>query len=230
MTKYTYLAIDLLSVAFPFLASFEHRVRFWKKWRGLFLGIFIMSLIFIPWDIIFTAKGIWGFNERYLIGFDIAGLPLEEWLFFVLIPYACMFLYEVMRHFVPEDVLGPYSRQLSAVIVVVLFIVGFMHLQLAYTSITFIATALFLAYHAFVAKNAWLGRFFIGYAVSLIPFFLVNGLLTGSWLEEPIVWYDNTENLGIRMGTIPLEDSIYLMLLLLIVTTFYERALDRSHG
>jgi lycopene cyclase domain-containing protein len=70
----------------------------------------------------------------------------------------------------------------------------------------------------------------VGYGISLIPFFLVNGILTGWLLEEPIVWYDNAENLGIRLGTIPVEDSIYLLLLLGIVTVFYERPLARDHS
>jgi len=99
-----------------------------------------------------------------------------------------------------------------------------------YTNVTFFCTALFLAYHVFVAKSPWLGRFYMGYAVSLIPFFLVNGILTGWLLPEPIVWYNNAENLGIRLNTIPIEDSMYLLFFLLIVITFYERALGRVHG
>ena len=38
------------------------------------------------------------------------------------------------------------------------------------------------------------------------------------------------ENLGIRMNTIPLEDSMYLLFFLLLTITFYERALKREHG
>jgi lycopene cyclase domain-containing protein len=43
----------------------------------------------------------------------------------------------------------------------------------------------------------------------LIPFFIVNGILTGSFIEVPIVSYDNLENLGIRLFTIPIEDIGY---------------------
>jgi lycopene cyclase domain-containing protein len=49
----------------------------------------------------------------------------------------------------------------------------------------------------------------------LIPFFIVNGVLTGSFILNEVVWYDNTENLGIRMFTIPIEDSIYAFSLIL---------------
>ncbi len=222
MGSLTYLAIDLISVAFPLLASFETRLRFWKNWPGLFLGIAVMMVFFVPWDVAFTAEGIWGFNEAFLIGIEIAGLPIEEWLFFLLISYSCIFLYEVMRYFISKDLLGPSAKWMSGMLSAVLLIIALFHIDQAYTFITFLSTSLVLGVHAFLLKSPWLGRFFIGYAVSLVPFFLVNGILTGSWIEEPIVWYNDQENLGLRLGTIPIEDPIYLMLMLLIVTTVYE--------
>ena len=54
-----------------------------------------------------------------------------------------------------------------------------------------------------------LSSFIVSYIFILIPFFIINGLLTGSFILEEIVWYNDNYNLGIRIGTIPLEDIFY---------------------
>ena len=71
-----------------------------------------------------------------------------------------------------------------------------------------------IAYNYFRSK---LRPFLATYIVILIPFFLVNGILTGTGIEDQVVWYNNDENLGIRMLTIPVEDTIYNLGMLLTV-------------
>jgi lycopene cyclase domain-containing protein len=56
----------------------------------------------------------------------------------------------------------------------------------------------------------------------LIPFFIVNGILTGSGLKQPVVWYNNAENIGIRLFTIPVEDIAYGLELILANIFFFE--------
>jgi len=230
MERYYYLGLDLLSIAFPLAASFEPRIAYWRKWRGLFTGIAVMALVFLAWDAIFTAHGVWGFSTRYTLGIRFLHLPLEEWLFFLAIPYSCVYLYEVMRYAVRKDVLGRLARPLSIALIFALSAIAALYHDRVYTVITFLCTALLLTVHVFLLKSPYLGRFFIGYAISLVPFFIVNGILTGWLLPEPIVWYNNAENLGLRMGTIPLEDSVYLLFFLLLTITFHERVLRREHG
>ena len=219
---YLYLLLNALTLAYPLAQSFEKRLRFYKGWAGLFAGIAIVGGGFIVWDAWFTSMGVWGFNPTYLTGVQLGNLPIEEWLFFLTVPYACVFLYEVMNYFVKRDVLGPYAHRMALGLAVVLLIVAFIPPFRWYTGLTFVLTAAFLLVHALWLKRPWLGRFFVSYAVALVPFFLVNGALTGSFTDAPVVWYNDVENLGIRLFTIPIEDSMYGLLLLLGTVTVYE--------
>ena len=220
---YTYLLVNLLSLAYPLAQSFERRLQLYRQWRALFPAIAITGAFFIVWDVLFTSWGVWGFNPRYLSGINIGNLPLEEWLFFITIPYACIFVYEVMNYFVKRDVLGKIARPLAIALGIALLVGGALAWGKWYTSTTALLAGAALLLVAFSGQSKWLGRFFIGYAVSLVPFLLVNGLLTGSFLDEPVVWYNDAENLGIRLFTIPVEDTVYMLLLLLMNTAIYER-------
>jgi lycopene cyclase domain-containing protein len=166
--------------------------------------------------------GVWGFNPRYVTGIKIVNLPLEEWLFFIAIPYACVFTYVSLKYIFRKDYFGKYAKQISLAFVLGLSIVAIFNYYRIYTSVTFALTAIFILLHLYVFKSDYLGRFYFTYMFILIPFFIVNGLLTGSFIPEEVVFYDDTQNLGIRLFTIPIEDSVYGLLLILMNVTFYE--------
>ncbi|MCF8234303.1 MAG: lycopene cyclase domain-containing protein [Bacteroidales bacterium] len=218
----TYLWINLLSISIPFLASFDPRLGFYRNWKYLFPAMLLTMLLFIPWDIVFTEKGIWGFNPVYLSGISLFGLPLGEWLFFIAIPYACLFTYEALKYLVRKDYYEKYVTRINYVLMAILVILGLVFIERAYTSLTFVLTAVFIALQQFIIKGKYLGRFYFSFLIVLIPFFIVNGILTGSFIEDQVVWYSDAENLGIRMFTIPVEDSVYALLLLMMNVTFYE--------
>jgi len=222
MEKYYYLLINIFTISIPLMKSFDHRVRFISRWKGLLLGISITGLVFIIWDIAFTKIGVWGFNPTYLTGINIVNLPLEEWLFFITVPYACMFIYEAMNYYVKTDILGKMGYPITYILIIVLFILGLIFLDNWYTGLTFLLTAGYLLFIVIKIKPNYLGRFYIGYIISFIPFLLVNGILTGSFIPNEIVWYNNNENLSIRIFTIPIEDSIYMLLLLIMNISIYE--------
>jgi lycopene cyclase domain-containing protein len=222
-----YLWLDLFALSYPLAQSFEHRLQYYKKWYALFPAIFIVGLGFIIWDVAFTQAGVWGFNDRYLLGVKFLDLPIEEWLFFLLIPYACIFIYECTLYFIPKRIFKGIALPFTILYGSVVLVVGLMHWGHAYTSVTFLLSALVIAVFLLVKRPDFLDRFWLGYIFSLIPFLLVNGVLTGSWLEDPVVWYNDAENLGIRIATIPLDDTVYLFLLLFSITWIYEGLLKR---
>ena len=216
-----YLYVDLLTLSAPLLLSLDKKVAFYKSWKYLFPAIFVMGTFFILKDVVFAAYEIWGFNDRYLIGFRMLGLPIEEWAFFVVVPYAIVFIYACLVAYLTVDPLKNIHRPLLIGLSIVLLVVAVIFYDRLYTSIIFALTALLLLYNVW-RRQPWLSMFTLAYLVSLIPFFLVNGILTGSFLAEPIVWYDDTQNLGIRLFTIPIEDSIYSLMMFLMTIQIME--------
>ncbi len=228
MEHFLYLSLLLVSLAYPLARSFENRIRFVRFWPGIFLGTGVMMLLFIPWDIWFTSKQVWGFNENYITGIKIGNLPVEEWLFFIIVPYICVFIYEVLNYFVPAPVLAPIQNKITGVLILISFVVSVFYVDRLYTFTTFSLLTLFLVWHLIVNRSTYLGRFYLAYIIIQIPFLLVNGTLTGMFTEEPVVWYNNAENMGLRIITIPVEDMGYNMLMLLIVITVLEQFKTRK--
>ena len=100
-TRYYYLLLMLLSISYPFIRSFEKKISFYKNWKALALATTLMMMIFITWDVIFTSLSVWSFNDRYILGYKLLSLPIEEWMFFVCVPYSCIFIHEVLNYFFP---------------------------------------------------------------------------------------------------------------------------------
>ena len=200
-----------------------------------------MSALFIPWDIFFTARGIWGFSDAYTIGWKLGGLPLEEWLFFLCIPYACLFTYHCFKLLITRPISEVWGRRIAWFVIALTLAITFFYMGRWYTVAAHGLCALFLIGHVLLFKSRYLNWFFMMYAVILIPFLTSNGILTGLdfWnysfintspesISEKIVWYNNGHNLGLRFFSMPADDLAYGMLMLLMVVTGYEWSQKRS--
>lgn len=224
--KYTYLLIDVLCIAVPLLASFHKLSPFYKDWKFYLPVNIAVAAFFLVWDAVFTDMGIWGFNEAYITGIKLYNLPIEEMLFFICIPYACTYTYYVIStHVKIKTTVMPLY--ISRMLIPLLTVTAALNIERLYTSVTFLLLSVLLVFMV-TSKNKIPPGFYPTYLLMLVPFFISNGLLTGSWLEEPIVWYNNDHNLGIRIWTIPLEDAFYAMLLLLLNISAYEWVKSKS--
>ncbi len=216
--NWLYLALDLGSIAVPLAFSFDKRIAFYRNWKYLFPALFIMAFIFLVWDAWFTAEGIWEFNSNYVLGIDIGNMPFEEYLFFIFIPYACVFTHEALKFYIPETKIDRHGRPIANWLIILFTGIAVVYHDRLYTLVTFSSLAVALAICNYVLKFKGLGRFFFSYLVTVIPFLLVNGFLTAM----PVLIYNNDENSGIRIGTIPLEDFFYWMLLYLGGVVIFE--------
>jgi lycopene cyclase domain-containing protein len=205
-------------VFFPVVLSFDKKVAFYKSWKFIWPGMALTGLFFLFWDVIFTMKGVWSFNPKYIISLTFFRLPLEEMLFFLTVPFACIFIYACLNYYIKWQFDNRLTRIISNLLILLSVLILIFHYNRIYTAITFglMLAVVALLQHGF--KVRWLNRYYMAYIVALIPFYIVNGILT----SVPVVLYNNYQNMGMRVGTIPFEDHFYLMVLLLMNIGFFE--------
>ena len=221
--KYLYLSINFFTILVPFLFSFHKKLKFHINFGSFLKASVLVALPFIAWDAIFTSMGIWGFNDDYVSGIKILGLPIEEILFFFCIPFSCVFTYHCLRIFFKMEWSKKWEQIIILSLVSFLLIVGFICIQQLYTSVTFISLGIVLLLLKYIFRVNWLPQLLTVYVILLIPFSIVNGILTGTGLEEPVVWYNEAHIIGIRILTIPFEDVFYGLALILLNVFFFTR-------
>lgn len=217
-----YAWIILGSIAGPLLLSFDKKVHFIGKLKALLPAVFAVGIVFLIWDQYFTQNNIWGFTPNYLLGIYLGDLPLEECLFFLVVPYCCLFIYEVIRAWFPKRKTALTARIFAFLMVFSGLYLGIQHMENWYTASACIGAAMLILGIYFVNKARWFGDFTLAFLVVLLPFLIVNGLLTGAASQEPVVWYNEEHIIGVRIVTIPLEDIYYNLCMLLPVTALYE--------
>jgi lycopene cyclase domain-containing protein len=219
---YTYFLILAASLAGPLALSFDKKVAFYKNWKYAFPAIIIPALLFVIWDMFFTAKGVWSFNEAYFTGIKLYNLPLEEVLFFFIVPYCSIFIYACIKSYFPDLKNKKWADLFLKILAVALIVAGLSKFDKYYTASVYIFTGVFILI-VYLFRNYFKSfdavSFLVAYAICLIPFLIVNGFLTAI----PVVQYNDAENLGIRIYTIPFEDAFYGMLLILMNIVIYEK-------
>ena len=208
MNLYLWILVGIAVV--PLALSFDKKVHYISSWPAVFAAAGIVGAVYIGWDILKTAADVWGFVERYAGSFRILGLPPAEILFFLVVPFSCIFIYAVVRAYFKERSVR-IPRWIWFVVAAVLALLGVIFRSQVYTLTVLLSVAVFFALTAAVRPGLLGSRhFWLALLLSYVPFLIFNGLLTAI----PIVVYNDLENWGIRVYTIPLEDFFYSFSLL----------------
>jgi lycopene cyclase domain-containing protein len=213
-----YLWLNIATFGTIFL-SFDKKVAFYKYFKSLAIAMFLTAIVFIPWDSLFTYEGVWGFNDFYILGPRLFKLPLEEWLFFITVPFSCTFIHYVLKAYFKNPFSTRFTSIFWLIFSILIVLIGVLYSDQYYTFSSFLIAGV-AVFVINLYNPKFMTDFMLTYLIALIPFLIVNSILTGSFTEEPVVWYNDTHNFGIRLGTIPLEDTVYNLLLLLLSTFF----------
>ena len=221
--KYLYLVIEIGVIIIPLAFSFDKKLMFYKNFKTLALSMSLVAAFYIIWDIYFTKNNIWGFNTYYYSSLTLIGLPIEEWLFFFIVPYASIFIHQSLILYFPKVELSVSTTNIITYALIVLFIIlsifYYKHIYTLFNAILVLSVLIVSLY----TKTRLLNKFYLSFLIILIPFLIVNGILTGSYIRNEIVWYNADAIIGIRISTIPIEDVSYAFNLLFFNLFLFDK-------
>lgn len=217
LNNFSYLAINIFICIVPILFSFEKKILFYRNYKIFIPSILIISIAFIVVDSLAAFYGIWSFNSNYVIGIKLFSLPIEEILFFVTAQYSSIFIYEVLRYYYKQDkVEKKYFYLIIGLFFIILSLLLKEHLYTFFVIFTFGLLMVALFFDKKIFPNSF---YFIFISIEMIPFLIVNSFLTAL----PIVKYNTNAILNIRFYTIPLEDFVYLLILVTSSILIYQK-------
>ena len=110
MNAWQYLLVLGLCVAVTLPLEIIGGARVYRRHKALLAKLVPVVLVFAGWDLIAVRRGDWWFSARYILGPRVAGLPVEEWLFFLVVPVCALLTYEVLGHWA-RRLRSPYGRR-----------------------------------------------------------------------------------------------------------------------
>ena len=201
-----YFYLNLAIIAFPLVFSFERRIKFYKRFRALVVALLIVGVFFVSWDVFATYRGDWSFNPAYVNEVKVLGLPLEEILFFITVPYSCLFVFDAMGHFFEDKKLFNPKKWVPLIIAGLVILSAFVFYGQEYTFLGILSVGLTILFvtlvnvQLFSSRSYWIYTF-----LTLVLFLIFNYILT----SYPVVEYSSNAITGIRVLTIPIEDFMF---------------------
>lgn len=225
-----YLLFDLAILAVPFLLGASRFAWFYDRLGVALRATLVVAVPFVAWDAAVAGRH-WWFNPQHVLGVGAFGLPVEELLFFLAVPLACLFTWEKLlggdrARGRPDAALGGLPLRWLYPLVWAAIPLGIVAAAqgLEYTGYALVALGtVALLDHALGVGLLVVPRALAYFGVVLLLTVACNGYLTA----RPVVLYGEAYQLGVRLYTIPLEDFVYGLALVWGATLLYQRRLGR---
>ena len=107
LERFSYVGVLLFVVFGSIWLEVFLRTRVLARWRRLLLSMVLPLIVFILWDAYAIASGHWTFDVNRILGLQVvAGVPIDEVLFFIVIPFASILTLEAVRSVKPHWSVG----------------------------------------------------------------------------------------------------------------------------
>jgi lycopene cyclase domain-containing protein len=91
--QYLFLLLGCLLITAP-LEVFGSGV--YRQMRRVAAALLPVAAVFVVWDVLAIAGDVWSYNPRYVTGWHIGIVPVEELLFFLVIPLCGLLTYSAV--------------------------------------------------------------------------------------------------------------------------------------
>ena len=102
LDRFQYLLLMALCLLITLPLEILLGARVWAQPRRLLAALAIPVVVFVVWDVAAIAREHWSYNPRYVTGWELGNLPVEELAFFVVIPICGLLTYEAVRRILHE--------------------------------------------------------------------------------------------------------------------------------
>jgi len=221
---FIYIGILLVTFIIPVLLELRKSTGFFYNLKYLVPAIVFSGAIYIIWDLRFEEKSIWVFNNEFLTGISILNLPLEEWIYFFVLPFLGVFIYEFVKHRFNNFEYPKFFLAFSLVLLVLFGIIAYLSRQKLFPFFLFFLLTIYLGYTVFRNRfKKHYSKFYLAFFILIIPFTIINGVIT----TLPVIEYNPDHILGIHVYAIPVENFASLFLLFIMNITIYEYLKER---
>ena len=97
MGSFEYIAVLALCLIVTAPLELLLRVRVYRQTRRLAATLLCTGAVFVTWDLVGAGLGHWEYVAARVLPVRIAALPLEEYLFFVVVPLCGVLAFEAVR-------------------------------------------------------------------------------------------------------------------------------------
>lgn len=213
--RWEYFLFNLLIVAGPIIGGFFYKKRSLPSWSAMLMVVLAVAFPFWIWDHLVTDI-FWSFNQKYILGLTLGNLPLEEVLFFLTVPSACLFLWVNIKKMIKGEV----GLKLFDILMGLLLLWALYWIEnfAWYSVIVFLILP--VGYYGLRNNDLLKQKSF--WVMMILALFL-TGIFNGYLTARPVVTYESKYKSNINIGTVPLEDFAYGLILVGANVALYEK-------
>lgn len=217
----TFLLINIVVLAIPLILNQRRKNRIGINYLSLLIAIFVNGGLFLIMNYFYYNIGLIDFNYDNLVGLTVFDIPIEYYFFFIVFPYAYIFLYKWTKlyfcHSRPVRLI--YGLSLIFTILCIVLALKYSDKPYAFRSFLLAGSLNWIIYFGFTPR--WYAYFIFSFLFVSFPYLLIDGTMT--LLDVgPTTIYHEDGIVGFHVFTLPLEDIFNFFTLFILTITVYE--------